>query len=554
MAAAVTRTVEQLKREQQVMLRQLRIVDAREKMLAFGHMMMPDTTDQDNSEVSEYQASAPAKCLCSLIEEIELGHKKRVAVSMPPQMGKTINLSIFGAAWIWGRNPRARIVIVSYSQTRAEELGLMLKQLLESPQYQQVFPDVRLDPLAKSRSYIQNRKGGRIMLAGVGGAITGKTADYFFIDDPIKGEDDESDLTPTALERLWSWFFKVAYSRGSSKTRILITHTRWAEDDLIGRLCDPNHPERNKRFKGISEKWFYLNLPAVVTDPKLADVLGLSLQPSNDNDVIQQFGDKPMSSLWPENKSLAFFAEWKQGDSRSFSALAMGQPAPDDGVFFLKEHLVEYDSIDKLPANLTKYGASDHAVSVKQGRDYTVVGCIGIDEFDNIWVLPDVIWERMETDTTVDSILHHLKKHKPTMWWAEDENIRKAFGPFLLKRMHEEKIYGTVIDPIRPAGDKKTRARSIQGRISMKKVFFPSFAPWWADAKAQMLRFPFAANDDFVDFMSLFGLGLLKEYKADPVKSEDSANVIRTGSMEWILADTRRKTEKAKMQKASGGW
>lgn len=542
-----------LKRQLLLLQRQERINAARENMLAFGHFMMPDPEDPDDASKTEYQVSAPARCLCELIEQIESGKKMRVAVSMPPQMGKTINLSIYGAAWIWGRNPRARLVIVSYSQTRAEEIGMMLKQLLESTQYKQAFPDIRLDPKATSRSYIQNSEGGRIMLAGVGGAITGKTADYFFIDDPIKGEDDESDLTPTALERLWSWFFKVAYSRGSSKTRILITHTRWAEDDLIGRLCDPNHPERKKRYRGIAEKWFYLNLPAVVKDEKLAQLLRLKLAPPKDPDVIEMFGCEPMSTLWPENKSLEFFAEWKRGDPRSFSALAMGQPAPDDGAYFLRDWLVEYDTPSAIPSNLHIYAASDHAVSVKEGRDFTVLGCVGVDSHDNIWVLPDLVWERMETDRTVEEMIQMMKRRKPMLWWAEDENIRKSFGPFLLKRMQEEKVYGTTLDPIRPVADKKTRARSIQGRLSMKKVYFPSFAAWWPDARAQLLRFPYAAHDDFVDWLAIFGLGLNKQTATNPLP-EESGNVVRVGSIEWILADTKRKAAKQEAQKARAGW
>lgn len=548
-----SKSTEELKRELLLLKRHQRVLAARETMLDFGHFMMPDTEDPDDADKSEYQASAPAKCLCQLIEQIEAGDKKRVAVSMPPQHGKTINLSIYGAAWIMGRNPRARIVIATYSETRAKELGKDLLTLLTSPQYKQVFPEIELDPRAQNQSYIQNLKGGRVMLAGAGGAITGKTADYFFIDDPIKGEDDESDITPTALERLWSWFFKVAYSRGSSKTRMLITHTRWAEDDLIGRLCDPNHPERNKRFKGIANKWFYLNLPAVVKDQVLADLLGLKLVAPKDQDVIEMFGVEPMSALWPENKSLEFFAEWKRGDKISFSALAMGSPAPDDGAYFLKDWLVEYDTPEALPRSLRIYGGSDHAVSVKQGRDFTVLGCVGVDSADNIWVLPDLVWERMETDRTVEEMILMLKRRKPVLWWAEDENIRKAFGPFLLKRMHEEKVYGTTLDPIRPAADKKTRARSIQGRMSMRKVFFPSFAPWWPDAKAQLLRFPYAAHDDFVDWLAIFGLGLTKELAAEPIE-ETSGKVVRVGSIDWILAQTKRKAEKEQIKHASGGW
>lgn len=544
---------EELARDLLLLRRQLRVQEARESMLAFGHFMMPDTSDPDDADKSEYQPSAPARCLCELIEDMEAGRKKRIAVSMPPQHGKTVNLSIHGAAWIMGRNPYARIVLTTYSETRAQELGKDLINLLESKQYQQVFPDIKLDSRIKNRLYIQNLKSGRIMLAGAGGAITGKTADYFFIDDPIKGEEDESDLTPTALERLWSWFYKVAFTRGSNRTRMLITHTRWAEDDLIGRLCDPSHPERNKRFKGIAEKWFHFNLPAVVRDKETAEILGLKLEVPVDSDVLEMFGCDPMSALWPENKGLEFFAEWKRGDPRSFSALAMGSPAPDDGAYFLKDWFVEYDR-EALPplSRLRIYGASDHAVSVKQGRDFTVIGCVGIDESDNIWVLPDLVWDRMETDRTVEELLGSMKRNSPVLWWMESELISKSFGPFLLKRMNDDKVYCTI-DPIRPAADKKTRARASQGRASMRKIFFPSFAPWWPDAKNQLLRFPYATHDDFVDWLSLIGLGLTKEIAADPVSAAANDEEPGTGSLAWILADTARRAAKVK-RAHSGGW
>jgi predicted phage terminase large subunit-like protein len=553
MASLREKTTAEIQRDLLLLVRQQKVIQAREGMLAFGHFMMPDKADPDDAAKSEYQVSAPAICLCHLIEDIEAGIKKRVGVSMPPQHGKTINLSILGAAWILGRNPRVRIVIATYNETRAKELGKDLLALLRTTQYKQVFPDVRLDPSVQNQLYIQTLDGGRIMLAGAGGSITGKTADYFLIDDPIKGEDDESDLTPTALERLWGWFFKVAFSRGSSKTRMLITHTRWAEDDLLGRLCDPNHPERNKRFRGIADKWFYLNLPAVIKDKELAEMLGLELKVPTNKDVIEMFGVDPMTALWPENKDVEFFAEWKRGDARSFSALAMGSPAPEDGAYYLKDWLVEYER-EALPSmdNLRIYAASDHAVSTKQGRDYTVLGCVGIDSSDNIWVLPDLVWDRMETDRTVEEMLGMIKRNKPQMWWIEDEMISKSFGPFLIKRMHEERIYCTF-DPIRPAADKKVRGRASQGRASMKKIFFPNFAPWWPDAKAQLLRFPHAAHDDFADWLSTIGLGLTKEVAAD-VRPDDRDKVVRVGSIEWIMADTRRRAMAEQQANIRNGW
>lgn len=543
---------DQLRQELQLLKRQECVLAARDGMLAFGRFMMPDTEDPDDSDLTEYQESAPARCLCELVEDFESGRKKRIAISIAPQTGKTMNVSIHGAAWILGRNPRARIVISTYSAGRAQELGKDLLNLLRSPQYQQVFPDAILDPKIQNQLYMQTIKGGRIMLAGAGGPITGKTADYFIIDDPIKGEEDESDLTPTALDRLWKWFFRIAYSRGSTKTSILVVHTRWVEDDLIGRLCDPTHPERNKRFKGIADKWYYLNLPAIVKDRNLAEILGLELIAPTEPDVIDMFGTEPLSSIWPENKSPAYYAEWKRGDPRSFASLAMGTPAPDDGAYFVKAHIMEYDNPNMVPANLRKYAASDHAVSAKQGRDFTVMGVVGIDEFDNIWVLPDLIRDRIETDVTVSEIVAMIKRHNPLMWWMESELISKSFGPFLFTRMRETNAYCTIV-PVRPAADKKTRARAIQGRMSMQKVYFPSFAPWWQEAKNELLRFPFATNDDFVDFLSLIGMGLTQEVAADTDVTEQSDGLV-TGSIEWILASTRRRAETKAVETAKAGW
>ena len=142
------------------------------------------------------------------------------------------------------------------------------------------------------------------------------------------------------------------------------------------------------------------------------------------------------------------------------------------------------------------YGASDHAVSKKQGRDYTCIGCIGIDEDDEVWILPDVRWARMETDQTVEELLHQFRQHEPFAWYMESELISKSFGPFLRARMKSEKLY-TMLDPITPSVDIETRARSIQGMMSLGVVHFPKWAPWYSRARQQILTFPSSSNDDF---------------------------------------------------------
>src|SRR3546814_17108705 len=128
-----------------------------------------------------------------------------------------------------------------------------------------------------------------------------------------------------------------------------------------------------------------------------------------------------MRALWPAEFNLDHLASAKRLNPRTFQALYMGRPTPDDGEFFKADWLIEYDR-DELPVNLRKYGASDHAVSEKQENDPTVLGCIGVDTDDTIWVLPDVVWDRMETARTDEELLMQMKLPRPDPGGRGNEN------------------------------------------------------------------------------------------------------------------------------------
>lgn len=527
----------------------LALREAADSLLVFNRLVMPDPDDPDDVLKSRFEETPVARMLCQIIERAVRGEgKKRIAVSIAPQHGKSQILSRTGPAWVQGRFPAANQILGTYNAPFANDFGDAVREIMNSPFYKQVFPKTELR--REQVDWLITTAGGRMAFVGRGGSGTGKPADFLWIDDPIK--DDLEAQSPTIREETWNWFNKVAMTRIHSKSIVVVVHTRWSTDDLIGRLVDPDHPERKKSLRGVEKYWSYYALPAVVTDQKLAKALGLTLELPTDPDVIEMFGPEPMSALWPGRKSLEFLAEAKRGDPSGFSALYMGKPTPDSGEYFRQEWLVEYDA-EELPKKLTYYGASDHAVSVKQGKDFTVVGCVGVDEKDDIWVLPDLIWERIETNRTVEELLSQMKIHSPACWYLEDELVSKSFGPFLYKRMEEERIY-TPIDKIRPAHDKRLTARSIQGRMQMGKVHFPRFAHWWPEAKLQLLRFDSGAYDDFVSFMSMVGLGLFKQYVPDEDAPEEEAAGHRSGSIEWILARTNARVHREKAVKAAMGW
>jgi hypothetical protein len=117
--------------------------------------------------------------------------------------------------------------------------------------------------------------------------------------------------------------------------------------------------------------------------------------------------------------------------------------------------------------------------------------------------------------------------------------------------MQETRAFTTMV-PITPSKDKRTRAQSIRSLMANNKVHFPRFAPWWRDMKNQILRFPYATNDDFVDFISNIGNGLDAEYGKLPTREANDNMVPRVGSWEWI----RWSSDERERQNATrrGGW
>ena len=257
-------------------------------------------------------------------------------------------------------------------------------------------------------------------------------------------------------------------------------------------------------------------------------------------------GRKPGEALWPEKFPIDVLEGIKRLDPRGFSALYQGQPAPEDGDFFKREWIKTYGP-GEIPANLRYYAASDHAVATTQDADKTCLMVVGLDEHDNIWVMPDVWWRRARTDAVCDGMLALMRKYKPMWWWAERGHISKAIGPFLRKRMQEENIY-CAIDEVVPAKDKQSRAQAIRGRMAMGKVFFPRYVAWWPDAEAELLKFPAARHDDFVDTLAHIGMGLGSQVAAEAAVPKVEAPA--TGTYAWIKWSASRRAQREKMLKS----
>lgn len=507
--------------------RLLAVRKARARLLPFIRLMMPDPNDPDNPDLSRYITEHFHTLLAEALEAVERGEIPRLIIVMPPRHGKTQLASHAFSAWYMGRNPYNSIITASYNESLAEEAGNKVREYMRSPMYAQVFPDCHLRKGSAAVDRLQTIEGGIAVFTGVGGTITGRGGDILIIDDPLKGA-AEAD-SPTTREKQWTWFTQDMLSRlMTDMGAVIIIMTRWHEDDIVGRLTDPRNPCYNAEE---AKNWKILHLPAL----------------AEKNDPL---GRQPGEALWETRHSRQRLEAMRRINPRGFNANYQGRPSPQDGVFFKRAWLKGY-KLEELPDNLRIYAASDHAVSQKQENDRTCLMVVGVDEKDVIWVLPDMVWDRIGTETTVERMIDMMELHKPITWWAENDHIMKSIGPFLFKRQQERGVYCTV-EPITVSKDKRTRAQAIRGRMSMGMVRFPTFASWWADAQDELLKFDRGRHDDFVDALAHIGKELGRLVKA-PKAANSNEKEPKPGSIRWIKwASEPEKKAKAR-RKALGG-
>lgn len=499
---------------------------ARDSLMGFTKFTMPDPSDLENAALSRYRDEKHHRLIASKLEAVERGEIPRLIITIPPRHGKTEITSDRFTAWFVGRDPYREVILSTYNQEFAEDRGRKVRDIMQSPEYAQVFPEAVLKKDSKAADRLGLTDGGLVFFSGVGGAITGRGADLFTIDDPFKNREDAESLANR--NAVWSWFTSTAFTRLLPGGRMVIILTRWHEDDIVGRIFNPDYVDPEE-----AAKWEILSLPAV----------------ANDNDAL---GREKGEALWPARYPIETLDSIRRTiGPRDWSALYQQTPTPDDGQYFLRTMFSPYQPGD-LPEALNMYGASDHALGTKQQNDASVLGCVGVDKSRQWWIMPDVAWGRLPPEQAVEAFIDQLRRHKPIFWWAEKGHISQSIGPFLREQMRQEEVFGAIEEKT-PVKDKLTRARGTMARAAMFPIRVPAFMPWWPDALEQLLKFPNGKHDDFVDWLSWIGIGLDGIGAAVPTVP-NVTKLYRPGSIPWVITQGRAEAKVLEFKKRTAGW
>lgn len=522
------RQIALLEQQAKVTARLIAAKKSRDSLLDFARFTMPDPQDVDDASLSLYETGWHHQAIAEVLEKVERGEILRAIITMPPRHGKSELTSRRFPVWFMGRAPHRQVIFATYGADFGEDFGRKAREIIDMPAFRQVFPKVALKKTSRSAARMETEQGGMMVFLGVDGPATGRGADLFVVDDPFKDRQEAESIT--IRNHVWDWFKAVAYTRLMPGGRIVVILTRWHEDDIVGRIFNTDFVPKEE-----ADKWFVLNLPGIIDE-----------------------GQPEERALWPERFPLevlkstrAFIGE------RDWNSLYQQRPSPPEGVFFKSADIYTYthEEYQRVLRSHRPYMAGDLALGESSKHDESCVGVALVDEHDTIYIAPDLYWRRKKADQSVETIIDMMERWTPMNTWWEKGQIEKAVGPFLHKRMSERKAY-LMVTALPVAGDKGFRATAIRGRMAMGKVKFPAFAPWFARAKDQMLKFTGSgddAEDDFVDFISLIGQGLSKQLKA----ATASSNVIampKAGTLAWVKRQHAIEQREAKRLAARKGF
>lgn len=390
---------------------------------------------------------------------------KILILTVPPRHGKSRECSIDYPAWYLGRNPQKEFIISSYSADLAVGFGGKTRDKVDSEVYKILFPNVRLKEDEKAKGRWSTNKGGGYMAAGVGGAVTGRGADVFLIDDPVKNAEEASSLV--MRDKVWEWFKSTAFTRLHPRGVMIIIMTRWHLDDLAGRIIDD--PE-------------FGDLTKVVTIPAIA---------TKDGKYRKQ--GQP---LWPERYPLQSLEKIKTVvGPYVWASLYQCSPILSDKQEFKPEwykYITEAEIDSKSTAN---YLTVDTAMSKKAQADFCGFVDNSVDR-ENFWNIR--AWRaKIGPEELVDTLFALHERRKYSVIGIEKTTYTDGLKPFLDSEQRKRGKFLPIVELSHRGTAKEIRIRSVIPRYASGSIRHVKGR--FEDLEEEQMQFPNGMHDDIID-------------------------------------------------------
>lgn len=395
------------------------------------------------------------------IEALEDRSIKRLLIIAPPASAKTEWVGIIYSAWKVGRNPNTHLGYVTYADAVSFGRSTAVRDILMTPRYQTIFPDVGPDEgkgWSQAYWYVKRPDVGdphpTFRGCGLGSAIIAFRFNELICDDLCT---QGNTLTQAERDKSWAWWQSTLLTRLTPDGRVVYIGTRWHEDDIPGRIMQQ---------KG----WKVIHIPAL------------------DENQNSYWPDE-----WPTERLLAVKSEDEMG-SDAFNCQYQGRPVAPGGNLF--RWFQEYTELPELRAIVQFW---DTAFSAKQQADYSACTTWGYGKDGLIYCL-GAYQERLDFPDLCQKAqaLYEEYKQDGVRRYAFIE--ARASGPSVAQALARQSMVPLVQVGYKGNEDKVARANSVVGLFENGKVRFPKKHSVWKETLISQLKgFPRLKKDDLVD-------------------------------------------------------
>ena len=317
-----------------------------------------------------------------------------------------------------------------------------------------------------------------MLATGILGGLTSNGGALVIVDDPFKNgeEANNADLR----QKVYDTFADSVATRARGKgNAIIVIHTRWHEDDLIGRLKK-------------SGEWIIINIPCVW-----------------EKGVDRLLGRKIGETLCPE---LGFDAQWAESmkkllGAKKWNALYQGDPLIEGGNIIKRADIRYYDR-NTQPASFEELVLSCDLTfgGTKSSNDPYCMSLWGRNG-GNHYLLN--VYDKRANFVDTLKTLRVICNEYPQLRKKLIE--KKANGQATIDMLGNE-IGGFV--SFDPKGSKEDRLRSVSPYFEGGNIYFPceEIMHNIEYYVSQLLNFPSGEHDDFVDTTSQYLLNYEYRY------------------------------------------
>lgn len=437
-----------------------KVREARDDFLAFCHRVYPG-----------FKEGPHHRFLLPILTKVEKGTEIRVTCSMPPRFGKSETISYLFVAWYLGHNPSHHIIMVTHTADLSATFGRKVRDLLDSPLYQEIFPDTVVSKDKSAAGNWLTTKGGKYLAVGIGANVAGHGA-HLLIADDLVSENAMMANPETAFAGAWEYMQIGPLQRLMPGGRIVMIGTRWGRKDPIGRALQ--WAEDNP----TSPQWTEVRFPAILPSGK---------------------------SLWTEQWPIDQLIAKKASMLPQFwSAQYMQEPTSEEGALIKREWWQIWDK-DKPPVVEFIIQAWDTAHEAKTRADYSACVTMGVwttEDGESRVILLNCIRGQWEFPDLKVRVMEQWRDWEPDCLIVE----KKAAGAPLIQELRRMNIVVQEVSPSRKglgmSNDKYARMNGISPLFQSGLVYAPD-KRWAHELINEVAEFPFGENDDRADCVQM---------------------------------------------------